>query len=156
MALRYGIGAHLLTLANWTKVQLEAARLITGLPRFAKTEAFYLELGLMCLQERRKRRKLCLFYKIKNDLDPDYLHSTNTHSHYCQREDRLQVKKFFGLHWSFLSTRKYQKVLYSVQISCMQWTSSNYVRIKTHIHPLKVHLKVHYRTKTKQRPCLST
>ena len=55
------------------KVQLEAARLITGLPRFAKTEALYLESGLMSLQERRKIRKLCLFYKIKNGLALDFL-----------------------------------------------------------------------------------
>jgi hypothetical protein len=39
----------------------EAARVVTGLPIFTKTEILYIETGWELLSVRRKRRKLQLF-----------------------------------------------------------------------------------------------
>lgn len=55
------------------RVQLEAARLVTGLPIYASRHSLYLETGWEPLEERRKRRKLNIFYKIHNNLTPNYL-----------------------------------------------------------------------------------
>ena len=56
-------------------VQLEAARIITGLSSFCKKEYLYKETGLETLHVcfRRQKRKLSLFYKMHNRLTPDYL-----------------------------------------------------------------------------------
>ena len=53
------------------KVQLEAARLVTGLPLFASRESLYFETGWEKLKDRRERRKLCTFHKIYHNLAPD-------------------------------------------------------------------------------------
>jgi hypothetical protein len=45
-------------------LQLEAARIVTGLPIFTKTQILYRETGWELLSARRKRRKLQLFYNI--------------------------------------------------------------------------------------------
>ena len=52
------------------KLQLEAARIVTGLPIFTKTDSLYFETGC----EPLHRRKLQLFYKIYNGLARQYLH----------------------------------------------------------------------------------
>ena len=46
------------------KIQLEAARIRTGLPIFTKTDSLCFVLGWELLHNRRHRRKLQLFYKI--------------------------------------------------------------------------------------------
>ena len=55
------------------KVQLEAARLVTGLPLFTSKEYLYLETGWETLAKRRESRKLNLFHKIFHYNAPDYL-----------------------------------------------------------------------------------
>lgn len=55
------------------KVQLCAARIITGLPILSSRESLYLETGWTPLSERRKLTKLSTMYKIHNNLVPDYL-----------------------------------------------------------------------------------
>ncbi len=55
------------------KLQLEAARIITGLPRFASRESLFFETGWETLKIRRQRRKLCLMHKIINERAPEYL-----------------------------------------------------------------------------------
>jgi hypothetical protein len=45
-------------------LQLEAARIATGLPIFASSILIYKELGWESLAERRKRRKLQMFYNF--------------------------------------------------------------------------------------------
>ena len=55
------------------KVQLEAARIVTGLPSFASINSIYIETGWEKLKTRREARKLVLFYKIVNGQVPDYL-----------------------------------------------------------------------------------
>ena len=54
-------------------LQLEAARIVTGLPIFASSILIYKELGWESLTERRKRRKLQMFYNIQNNNAPMYL-----------------------------------------------------------------------------------
>ena len=56
------------------KVQLEAARIVTGLTKFASAEALYFETGWETLVERRKLRKLNIFYRMHNRLCPQYLY----------------------------------------------------------------------------------
>ena len=54
-------------------MQLEAARVVTGLPLYASRNSLYFETGLEPLAERRRRRKLNLFYKIHYNLAPSFL-----------------------------------------------------------------------------------
>ena len=56
------------------KIQLEAARIVTGLTKFASKEALYFETGWEILSDRRKNRKLTIFYKMHNHLCPHYLY----------------------------------------------------------------------------------
>ena len=55
------------------KVQLEAARIVMGLPSFASIYSIYIETGWEKLKIRREVRKLVLFNKIVNGQIPDYL-----------------------------------------------------------------------------------
>jgi hypothetical protein len=55
------------------KIQLDAARIVTGLPIFTKSEYLYAETGWETLSERRYRRKLQLFFNIKCGMAPEYL-----------------------------------------------------------------------------------
>ena len=50
------------------RLQLEAARVITGLPIFTNTEYLYRETGWERLEERRTRRKFQLLYNIQNGI----------------------------------------------------------------------------------------
>jgi hypothetical protein len=55
------------------KIQLEAARIVTGRTKFASKDSLYFETGWETLANRRKNRKLTIFYKIDNKLCPPYL-----------------------------------------------------------------------------------
>ena len=55
------------------QLQLEAARIITGLPKFASKKSS--ETGWETLSCRRRRRKLTLFHKIHNKIAPEYLNN---------------------------------------------------------------------------------
>ena len=63
---------------SWYKkfesAQYNAALAITGAIRGSNTEKLYQELGLESLQNRRKLRRLNLFYKIYKDQSPLYFH----------------------------------------------------------------------------------
>ena len=55
-------------------VQYNAALAITGCIRgTSRSDKMYKELGIMSLYDRRNFRRLVFFYKIKNDLLPNYL-----------------------------------------------------------------------------------
>ena len=60
-------------LCKLERLQLEAARNITGLPFFTNTEYLYRETGWERLEERRTKRKLQLFYNIQNGSTSPYL-----------------------------------------------------------------------------------
>ena len=57
------------------KIQIEAARIVTGTTKLVSLHKFYQETGWETLEERRKKHKLCLFYKMSNNLSPNYLSS---------------------------------------------------------------------------------
>lgn len=54
-------------------MQLEAARIVTGLTSYASTESLYVETGWEKLKTRRYYKKIILFYKIVNGHAPEYL-----------------------------------------------------------------------------------
>ena len=54
-------------------MQLESARIVTGLPKFASRDSLYYETGWEPLSCRRKSRKLTTFYKMHNKVCPQYL-----------------------------------------------------------------------------------
>ena len=54
-------------------VQYNAALAITGCVRGMSREKLYSELGLTSLYDRRRFHRLSLFYKILNQLTPEYL-----------------------------------------------------------------------------------
>ncbi len=55
------------------KVQIEAARIVTGATRLVSIEQLYVETCWETLESRRHTHKLLLFYKMKNDIAPSYL-----------------------------------------------------------------------------------
>ena len=55
------------------KIQLEAARIVTGLTCYASILYIYKETGWEKLSVRREKRKLSLFYVIVSGQSPDYL-----------------------------------------------------------------------------------
>lgn len=55
------------------QVQLNAARIVTGLPIFASLNSLYTETGWETLSVRRVNKKLSLMYKIVNHEAPSYL-----------------------------------------------------------------------------------
>ena len=55
------------------QVQLNATRIVTGLPIFASLRSLYNETGWDTLAHKRKRKKLILMYKIANNDVPSYL-----------------------------------------------------------------------------------
>ena len=59
--------------AKLEKIQLDAARIVTGLPIYTKKEYIYSELNWPLLRKRRENRKLQLFYNIINNKAPTFL-----------------------------------------------------------------------------------
>ena len=57
------------------KNQNEAARIVTGATKLVSINSLLTETGLETLATRRKQHKLTLFYKMQNDLSPEYLAS---------------------------------------------------------------------------------
>ena len=59
--------------AKLEKVQLESARIVARLTKFASRDSLYYETGWEPLSCRRKSRKLTTFYKMHNKVCPQYL-----------------------------------------------------------------------------------
>ena len=57
------------------KIQIEAARIITGTSKLVSLEKLYNETCWETLEQRRQKHKLYLFYKMSHNLTPDYLAS---------------------------------------------------------------------------------
>ena len=55
------------------KIQNEAARIVTGATKLVSINSLLLETGWETLFSRRNKHKLIFFYKMQNDLSPDYL-----------------------------------------------------------------------------------
>ena len=54
------------------KLHLDAARIVTGLPTFTRTDSFYMESGRQSLTERSKRRKLHTSFNMMHDNASDF------------------------------------------------------------------------------------
>ena len=72
------------------KIQNEAARIVTGTTKLVSIRALYQKIKWDTLEERRRKHKLALFYKMVNRLSPPYLLSliplpVNRVSSYNQR-----------------------------------------------------------------------
>ena len=59
--------------SNIEKIQLEAARIVTGLPIYTRSDLLLRETGWEELKLRRQHRKLSLFYTIINGAAPSFL-----------------------------------------------------------------------------------
>ena len=57
------------------KNHIEAARIVTGTTKLVSLDKLYQETGWETLEERRKKHKPYLFYKMSNNLSPNYLSS---------------------------------------------------------------------------------
>ena len=57
------------------KVQIEAARIVSGVTRSITLSNLYKEISWLTLDDRRKYQKLILIYKIINGLAPQYLNN---------------------------------------------------------------------------------
>ena len=66
-------GAHDQDLNKLDKVHLRAMRIVTGATQRCSTQALYEDIGWHTLSQRRRIHRLRLFYKIRNNLSPDYL-----------------------------------------------------------------------------------
>ena len=55
------------------QVQLNKARIVTGLPVFASLDSLYYETGWETLSQRRTNKKLTFMFKIVNNETPGYL-----------------------------------------------------------------------------------
>ena len=68
MHVKCGMGVMNGTSKNEKKIQLEVARIATGLTKFASKDSLYFETRWETLANRRENRKLTTFYKIHNNL----------------------------------------------------------------------------------------
>ena len=57
------------------KLQLEAARIVTGATKLVSLEVLYNETGWESLETRRSNHKMCLFYKMNKNNSRYYLSS---------------------------------------------------------------------------------
>ena len=55
------------------KIQNEAARIVTGATKLTSLQSLYIETGWERLASRRLKSKLVLFYKMQNEMTPEYL-----------------------------------------------------------------------------------
>ena len=54
------------------KLQLEAARIVTGATKLVSLEVLYNETGWESLETRRSKHKMCLFYKMNKSKSRNY------------------------------------------------------------------------------------
>ena len=76
---------------RYEKIQIEAARIVTGATKLVSLEVLYNETSWESLETRRSKHKMCLFYKMNNSISPNYLsslvpQSVETTTHYSLRD----------------------------------------------------------------------
>ena len=87
------------------KIQNEAARIVTSATKLASINSLLSETGWETLSSRRKKHKLQLFYKMQNDLSPNYLiifSATNSWKHL-----NISTTKFKNLHTIHTNSQLY-------------------------------------------------
>ena len=68
-----GTTAQTMRSKNLTKVQTEAARIVTGATKLVYLHALFDEVNWEPLEARRMKHVLLLLYKMFNNLSPEYL-----------------------------------------------------------------------------------
>ena len=92
------------------KVESIQYNALSGAIRRSSREKLYHELGLECLQRRRRYRKLCLFYKISKENKSVYLFNlvpTKNSNHNTRNTDKITLfhtKHNFFKNYFFPST----------------------------------------------------
>ena len=69
---------------NLKKINTEAARIVTGATKLVSLSSLFAECGWEKLETRREIHKLTPFYKIKNNLTPEYLSDLLPPEHHQQ------------------------------------------------------------------------
>ena len=87
---------HEYLLNEMEKIQIQAARIITGTNNYAHKHLLYLETGWEKLSKRREYHRLILLYKILNGLAPQhlcniFLSNTNFNNGYNLRHNNMQL-----------------------------------------------------------------
>ena len=99
------------------KVQIEAARISTGATKFIFINNLYKEISWNKLQKRRDDHKLTLFYKIYNNLTPNYLFLLIPQ----------QVEKILGMHKTSETSEPEQAckvmILFFLPSTLRQWNN---------------------------------
>jgi hypothetical protein len=92
-----------------TFYEIEAARIVCGFPSYASIASIYKETGWDKLKVRREVKNLTLFYKIYNNLAPEYLSDlipptvSETSNYYLRNSQNIsqQVNRLALLQQSF-------------------------------------------------------
>jgi hypothetical protein len=91
-------------------VQVEAARIVTGGTRLVSLSNLYIETGWEKLKDRRERHRTIQFYKMSNNLTPQYLSNLipqnfgMIHDHNTRHTSRIPpVRTRTSLVWIYLS-----------------------------------------------------
>ena len=126
-------------------VQLEAARVITGGTRLASIDKLYIETGWEKLKDRREQHRLIYFFKMKNNLTPQYLSNMvppnlqNIHDHNTR-------------HSSIIPPPRTRTVLYSNYFLPQTIRSWNLLPDNIKNSPSVNSLKTYFRSKTSRKP----
>jgi len=81
------------------KMQIEAAKIVSGVTRSTSLNTLYTEIGWLTLDDRRTYQNNVLTFKIKNNMVPDYLSDLftrsdeNPHYNLRQRNDFLTLPR---------------------------------------------------------------
>ena len=108
-----------------------AALAITGAVQGTSREKLYKELSLETLKSRRWLKKLCYFYKIKNNGIPSYLAELNpceSHSHNTWNTRSITT---YILHNSFFpwTVNEWNKLNFSIRASSFNIFRANLIKI---------------------------
>ena len=136
------------------QIQLNAARIVTGLPSFASLRSLYFETGWEYLEDRRQIRKLTLMYKIVNGDASSYLidllpNRVNTITAYNLRNvwvgmilryhflDFAHPKILLSVHFKAIerirSTSYFQQLLYHDSNQISRQCQIKYLIIRTNV-----------------------
>lgn len=69
----FGVAVQIMIRTSLKKLQLTAARIVTGLTSIASRDSLYQETGCESLLDRRKEKLKTTMYTINQNLVPEYL-----------------------------------------------------------------------------------
>ena len=97
------------------KIQNEAARIVTGATKLVSIDILNRKIGWESLQDRRSKHKLCMLYKMKNNLPPpppQYLSS-------------LVPETFEGTIYNLRDAQNIRPILTRTQLYCRSFLLSS-------------------------------